>query len=128
MANGQLLASLSAAWDGDTLALSANGPGARLMQQGGTIRPVRARVLTIPVTPEAARSAGPRSMPGLVRGPGGLGRREGKRGRFKLHWRFAASVTVPARPFVGFSAETLADMGELVAGEQARTVAVAFGS
>lgn len=123
---GQLLASIAAAWAGDELELSANGPGAALQHRGGRIVPVRAKALTIPVTPQAARSNGPRSMPGLFPTAAGLASKDG-RGRLTLHWAWAAAVEVPARPIVGFSAETLADMGELVAGEQATGIAAAFG-
>lgn len=128
---GLLLASTAAAWEGDELALSVNGPGAALQHFGGTVRPVRAKALTLPLTAAAARSAGPRSMPGLfpLKAGGesvGLAAKAGN-GRVTLHWAFASAVTLPARPLVGFSADTLADMGELAAGEFGGAAAAALG-
>ncbi|QEL18306.1 phage virion morphogenesis protein [Limnoglobus roseus] len=92
-------------------------PGAALHQLGGVIRPVRAKALTLPLTREAVRYGSPRRFPRplFVRG-GCLCEWQGT-GRDRVlvrHYRFAAEVTVPARP-VGFTEAALSDAAEMLA-------------
>ena len=83
----------------------ANSPAAayaRMLEEGGTIRPRSARALAIPVSPEAKRYKSPREMPGLfmLKRPGKrplLCESVGTRGRLIVHWVLAASVTIEAR-------------------------------
>jgi phage gpG-like protein len=115
---------------GDTLVLRANAPQAALMHFGGLVVPVRAKVLTIPLTREAARCGSPRRfprplfvLPARAGRRGGLAERVGKRGKVVLHYLFAASVKVPARPWVGFSRATVDDVGRVIEAKAAAALA-----
>jgi len=128
---GLLMASLSAAWAGDTLALSATGPGAALHQYGGTVH-ARGRFLTIPVTREAKAAGGASRFPRplrFVRTGARTGllveRRAG--GRAKVQYVCVPAVAVPARPYVGFSGGTVAAMADVLAEDQAKAVARSAG-
>jgi len=82
----------------------SNTPAARyagILERGGTITPKSARALAVPVSEEARKSAGPRTMEGLSFIP-----REGKPpllartmrgGRLQVHWVLLRSVTIPGR-------------------------------
>lgn len=121
---GLLRSSLSATFEGDTLTLRANGPGAALHNFGGTVRPVNAKFLAIPVSREASKAAGPRTFPRklfFVKGKAGPGgslaekRAKGKgKGQLIVHYLLRDHVTVSARPYMGFSRETLEAMAEIV--------------
>ncbi len=126
-----LMASLSAAWAGDTLALSASGPGAALHQYGGTVH-ARGRFLTIPVTREARAAGGAARFPRPLRlvrtGPRtGLLVEKRAGGRARVQYVCVPSVTVPARPFVGFSPGTVAAMSDVLAADRAAAVARSAG-
>jgi phage gpG-like protein len=121
--SGLLQASVHGTFEGDTLTLRANGPGAALHNFGGTVRPVNAKALAIPITREAAKVTGPRAFPrklfvvkGKANRGGALAERtgEGKRSRLVIHYLLRMSVQIPARQFMGFSDDTLAAMGEIV--------------
>lgn len=46
-----------------SVTIGTNRPGANLHQKGGTVLPVKAKALAIPLTKEALRSGGPRNFP-----------------------------------------------------------------
>lgn len=104
------------------LTFGTNDERARLHQEGGVIRPKRARYLTIPLTKEALRSGGARRMTGLFffaprgqSGPKFLAARtgKGKRAKLVLHWLLLDESKIDARPFVGWNAkleETVANI------------------
>lgn len=122
---GLLMASISASVTEKTITLSANSPGARLHQFGGVIRPKRAKVLTIPVSKEAARIGSPRKFPRpLFSARGGLCEHKGE--ELVMHYRFASSVTVPARPFLGWSQETLESVENIIADAYAKAIALSL--
>lgn len=98
---------------------------ARIHQDGGTIVPRSARLLAIPLTVEAQRVPGPRQFPrdlfALPRQgkPPLLAERvfagRGKRVRPQLviHFALASSVTIPARPYAGYSTRALARIDDV---------------
>ena len=125
---GVLRASVSAEADGSGITLRANAPGARLHQEGGVIVPRRAKALTVPLTREAARAGGARNFPRKLfaigkkeGGKGALAERT-PRGGLILHYLLRRSVTVPARPYLGVSAETANRIGTVIAFEQVRAL------
>lgn len=95
---------------------------AQLQQEGGIVRPTKAKALAIPLTKEAARAGSPRNMPGLfpIRGGGGLfsaaekGRGKNKRTELTKHFLFAKQATIPARPFLGFSEKLKETCGQII--------------
>jgi phage gpG-like protein len=125
---GVLLASTSAEVAGDVLTLRANAPGARLHQYGGTVRPVRAKALTIPLTKEAVRVGSPRNFPRrLFPFRGFLAERTmggGNRPKLTLHYQFRRFVNIPARPYLGISDTTAEDLAIIYA-EKSHKVALA---
>lgn len=122
-----------------------NAIQANLMNAGGTVRPVRAKMLAIPLTREAVRAGSPRRFPRnlfvirsrkgnvlLVEKPQRT--KGGKLKKRKLNaneqtlagqydpggglvpqYRLVNSVTIPARPFNGFTDEAVAGCGEIAA-------------
>lgn len=104
------------------LRLGTNLDRAAIHQHGGVIRPRNAKMLAIPLTREAARAGSPRSFPrplGMVSRPGhppllveekaGTGKGQPGRGgsRSVFQYVLVASVTIPARRFLGFSAKVV---------------------
>lgn len=104
---GTLLASIKAAASGTHVTLTASHPGANVHQYGATIVPKVARALAIPLTAEAKRVGSPRrnQFPRPLVRRGSL-LTENVGGRLVSHYRLARRVVVPARPYLGFSAET----------------------
>lgn len=111
-----------------TLTVGSNLDRAALHQHGGTITPTRARALAIPLTPEAWRAGSPRNWPEgalfVWRSQAGKGflaesqvklRGKKKQSRLILHYALAASVTVPARPFLGFGPRLVGRLESLAA-------------
>lgn len=99
-----------------SFAVGTNAVQASLMHAGGTVRPVRAKALTIPLTKEAVYAGRAGNMDGLFfyrqkkTGNTFLARREqgrGKNPRLRLHWLLTDKAVVPARPIVGVSDEFL---------------------
>ncbi len=105
---------------------------AALMNFGGTVRPTGGRkYLAIPLSKEATRYSGPRSGPrpfpkalGLVSRPGHPPilveqKVKGKGKKAKIitivHYVLVPSVTIPARPFAGFSEAGLKTCEEIIA-------------
>lgn len=127
---GVLRASVAADADATGLTLRARSPGASLHQTGGVIVPKRAKALAIPVTKEAVRAGGPRTFPRPLfvlgkkgGGNGALAERPAKghgKGKPVVHFLLRKSVTVPARPYLGVSADTARRIGEAIAREMLR--------
>ena len=100
---------------------------AALHQWGGVVRP-KGRALAIPLTVEAVRAGRARQFPRplFVHQAGGgkpflaesVG--QGKRKRLVLHYLLTASVTVPARPFVGLNNDDVEEVGGILADHAAR--------
>jgi phage gpG-like protein len=111
---GLLMASISASVTEGELRLTASHPGANVHQFGATIKPKRAKKLAIPLTREAKRAGRPRDFPRPLKwrptsGPSSLlyevtGKRTKK---VVMHFVLVDEVVIPARRFLGFSAETL---------------------
>lgn len=131
---GLLAASVSASTTEDEITLRASHPAANVHQYGATIRPTRARALTLPLTPEAKRvgSPGRNRFPrplfvlSLDNQRGFLAERTPE-GGMVLHYVLRKMVVVPARPFLGYSAKTLDRMTKILADRYARRVASALG-
>lgn len=117
---GRLKASVGATIDRDRLLLTASHPGANLHQFGGVVRPKRAKMLAIPVTKEAKRIGSPRQnkfpRPLFVHAKGDRAvlAEAASDGTLTVHYVLRRSVTVPARPFLGFSERTQAKIDKLV--------------
>lgn len=117
---GLLAASLSASVTPVGLALKASQKGANVHQFGATLTAKNAKYLAIPVTKEASRAGSPRkNFPRplfVLRANGQLYLAETvtkgkkKKSAVVVHYALKKSVKVPARPFVGFSQETLQRM------------------
>jgi len=116
---GKMIAGIEASVPAPTeLDLTSDSPQSRLMQDGGTIVPVHAKFLTIPLTEEAARAGGARNYPGELtpiinkQGTKGVLRDESGEAVYALT---VGPVEVPARPFVGFSEEMIQSVEDAVA-------------
>ena len=87
---------------------------AAAMNFGATIVPKRGKFLCIPMTKAAQRAGSPRNMPGLrvviYRG-GKSGAMFDQRGM--QQWLLVKQTIIPPRPFMGFSAEWVADFSEM---------------
>jgi len=76
---------------------------ARILEEGGTIRPRTARALAVPISDEAKREESPRAMAGLVMisrrmaGKPPLLARVLRGGRLQVHWVLLKSVTIRPR-------------------------------
>lgn len=131
---GLLLASVSAEITEEGIALKASHPGANVHQFGAVIRPVRAKALTIPLTPEAKRTG----SPGRGRFPRPLFiyrthndhafLAESTANGLTLHYRLEKEVRIPAREFLGFSDATLAKLDKILADAYEKEIAKAFGA
>lgn len=131
---GLLAASISATVTEREITLAANSPGAALQNYGGTVRPKRAKALAIPVSKEAKRVGSPgggrfpRPLFVLAVGSasGNAVLAENVGGKLVVHYVLAKSVTVPARQFLGWRADTLASIGKLLSEKYAAEVAKVF--
>jgi phage gpG-like protein len=101
-------------------------------QYGGVIRPKNAKMLAIPATKKAKAVGSPRNWP-----EGTLHFRWGKRGgvaftkkglREQVQYYFAKEVTIPARPYVGYSESDEAEMVEIVAEHAAKEIRKNLGA
>ena len=95
--------------------MSASHPGANVHQFGATIKPKKAKKLAIPVSREGKRAGRPRDFPRKLKWRPTNGQSSllyevtGKRTKkVVVHYILVDEVTVPARPFVGFSDQTIA--------------------
>jgi phage gpG-like protein len=118
-----------------SLVYGTNRPGANLQQEGGTVRPKGHPFLAIPAIPEAKEAGSPRNFPaplvGIYGNRGGIlvtamrSRRDRRRGAARaptirgskvqpvltIAYYLARSVTIPARPFLGFGERLLGKVG-----------------
>lgn len=113
--------------------LYANGPQVNVQQFGATIKAKPGKALAIPLTKEAKRIGSPRKnnfpRPLFVWKSGSghafLAERTGKDG-LRLQYILLQSVTIPARPFLGWSAETLAKIERILLDRYTTKVAGMF--
>ena len=79
---------------------------ARILEEGGDIYPVRARLLAIPVSDEARKHTSPRDMPNLTLIPRRgkppllvqiLGARGSRRAQWRIHWVLVPHVRIEPR-------------------------------
>lgn len=121
---GRLRNTVVAQVTADGVVLSANNVQARLMQDGGIVRP-RGKFLAIPLTPVARRAGSPRAMAGLHF----QGRKGANKGALvdasgKAQYALVPSVKIPARPYLGWSARTLAKVEAILATDLAKALGV----
>lgn len=127
---GKMIAGIEASVPAPTeLDLTSDSPQSRLMQDGGTIVPVNAKFLTIPLTEEAARAGGARNYPGDLtpiinkqKTKGVLRDEDGE----AVYALTVGPIDVPARPFVGFSEEMLQSIEDAVADKVADAIVEAI--
>lgn len=140
---GGLRASIQGRCDADAVVVSTNRPGAAVHQFGATIRPKQAKALAIPVTKQAVRSGSPRQFSGVLkwippkRRSGGnkgvlaevkmTGRGKKKTKKITVHYVLKDSVTIPARPFLGFSESTVQAIAEVVLDEYTKAMSRRLG-
>lgn len=110
---GRLRRSLTTAATRTTATIGTNDIRAAIHHFGGVIRAKRGPFLSIPITPQARKSGSPRNFPGK------LAVQQTLKGQHILvdekgvaHYLLRRSVTMPARPFLGASAD---DRTELIA-------------
>lgn len=134
--HGLLQASISATVTQEGIELAANSPGAPLHQYGGTIKPKAGRFLAIPVTAEAKRVGAPRKnrFPRFLffvaahsATNTGLLCERGSDGKLIVQYVLKTSVTVAARPFLGWSEATLRKITQLLADKSIAQLTKAFG-
>lgn len=109
---------VTAKMQGDELTLRSTAPQASLQHFGGTVTPTRGQFLAVPLTAEARRAGSPRAFPRPLdfRRKGGP-RAKGRPGVMlddagTAQYALVKSVTLPPRPWLGFSAETAEDLGD----------------
>lgn len=109
--------------------LVASHPGANVHQFGATIRAKQGKYLAIPVTKEAKQvgSPGKNKFPRrlFVIAPANsqnLYLAEAGTSGVVIHYILRESVTVPARPFMGFSEETLSTIEKIIADRAERVL------
>lgn len=123
---GLLRASIGSVVENSELIMTANSPGARLHQFGGTVLPVKGKYLAIPISKEAKRTTGPRSgskpfprplfvVKGVLCESVQKGRGKKKVAVVVPHYKLVKSVTIVARPYLGVSDATAVRIGEAVA-------------
>jgi phage gpG-like protein len=99
---------------GTELTIGTNLVNAAIHQYGGTIRPVNAKALAIPRTLDAFRAGSPRNFPRPLffgKGPKASylaetqqkGRGKKKSPTLVIHYLLLKQVTIPARPYLGWS-------------------------
>lgn len=132
---GLLGASIAATMPQETVILTANAPGARLLNNGGIVRPKRAKALAIPISKEAGRVGSPgggrfprpiffratRSASNVV---GTLCEAVG--GVLVVHYILVKEVRVPGRQYLGWSAGTLDKIQTLLADRYASAIVKLF--
>lgn len=115
--SGTLYRSLKAKVQGTGIVLSADAPGAKLQNEGGTVRAKGGGYLTIPLTAKAADAGSPRNYPGslffmrsrnnkLFMREAGL--KNGAANPSAIsQYLLVKSVTVPKREFLGLSDDAI---------------------
>jgi phage gpG-like protein len=119
---GLLAASVQGRVTSHGVELFTSHVGANTHQFGGVITAKRGKFLAIPLTKEAKRIGSPRQngfprpLFVLEASGGGLYLVEAtSAGQLVFHYALKKSVTIPARPFVGFSEETLQTIERIIA-------------
>lgn len=120
---GLLMGSVTAGGEGSVskitesmLVYGTNLDYAATHQYGATITPKAARALAVPVTQEARRSGGPRQMGDLhVVWPKGRPSGTLRDAAGKVQFALVKSVTIPARPFLGWNNDMADECGEIIA-------------
>jgi phage gpG-like protein len=122
---GHLMAAVAARSSGLSVTVFANRPGARLHQFGGRIVPRNVEFLSIPATVEAKEAGSPRAFKGELRPIINAQRTKGVLvgpwtpgvpwEELPVQYYLTKEVTIPARPYMGFSAGTVATILHLVA-------------
>ena len=118
---GALAASVQAKTRKNELIVGSNLVYAGVHQWGATITPTRSKFLTIPLTVEAKRHGGPRfprpfprRLFFAIRAGGNSGAMYERTAAGRVfHYALVKSVTIPARPFLGFSREFLGELSQL---------------
>lgn len=105
----------------DTIRAWTNKIQANLMQHGRTIRPKKGKYLAIPLTRAAQRTGSPRlfgkKLGVKIGAKGGVmfsTTGKGKRKKETAEYALVKKVTIPARPFLGFSDEALQKVANLL--------------
>lgn len=139
---GALMASIQGRSDQHGAYVGTNVQSAALHQLGGVIRPKRGKYLAIPITKEAKRAGRARRFPRPLTPIIGRGGRSGVlvelprvkgKGKAKarrsggsrpgtVHYVLVRSVTVPARPFLGFGKQLIARIERMILDEAAKAV------
>lgn len=128
---GLLAASLSATVTEGEIVLSANAPGARIQNYGGTIYPKK-KFLAIPLTTEAKRIGSPKKnhfpRPLFFRkAAGGSGLLcENVGGKLVAQYVLVKSVAITARQYLGWSAATLDKIQAVIADKYSAGLAKLF--
>lgn len=116
---GRLMASITAKPQPDELVVGTNLEYAGIHQYGGTITPKKGKALTIPQTVQALRAGSPRNMPGLFliwkRGARSGGLYSGQGGARNLQFLLVPSVTIPARPYLGWNEDLAQGCAQILA-------------
>lgn len=134
LSTGILANSYHAYPDPHGVTVASTHQGAALHQNGGVVRPVKAKALAIPLTKEAGRVSSPRNFPEplfLVRPKRKkhaylIGRQVKKtRGKKKppltFHYILVAKATIPARP-VGLSDDAIQAAAEVILDDYTRAI------
>lgn len=115
-ASGALGQSTQATVTDGELVISATGPGATILLNGGTITPTKAKNLAIPLTAAALQAGSPRNYPGQLfylrgkSGKGVLAEKSGNHGQVKAQYVLVKSVTIPERKYLGLSDQSLGEI------------------
>lgn len=128
---GLLQNSVSARLTGKDIVLIASHAAANLHQYGGTVK-AKGKMLAIPMTPEAKRIGSPRKnkfprpLQVMVSDRRNVFLVERQGNKLTFHYILKKSVTVPARPFLGFSEKTLTKIEAILANRLMDVVGGAF--
>lgn len=115
---GLLGASIVGKSDGNSITLGTNHASRNVHQFGATIRPSKGKYLTIPVTSEASRAGGARFFGRELRFEfiSGLGAALVEDSTGIVQYRLLKKVTIPARPFMGWSQAWVDTFSAMLAG------------
>lgn len=127
---GALAASVTARTESDSVIVGSNLVYAGVHQFGATITPKRSKFLAIPLTVESKRHGSPRFPRPFPRPLFPLFRKGANRGILGelvsgvvvAQYALVKSVTIPARPFLGYSGEFFSELRDLWADIAARKV------
>lgn len=142
--HGLLLQSITAVAIDNELTIGASHPGAAIHQFGGTIKAKPGKMLAIPLTREAKRYW-PRDFPKdrnlfILKGkknvflaeveqkkPGKPRKARKQVTNLILHYVLKSQVTIPARPYLGFSDDCLTQIDEVIAEKAVNRLAQLLG-